>query len=197
MKRILWITVSLTHLAASLPATADCIGPLPRYVEMRVESCVSAVPSAKSAVVDKDYSLRETEAVSTSAAYLYIIHAKVLADIDIIEWHSRDGLRRYKGRQKLIQSETRDYMVVSYVGCEQLAKGSALIFDIHENKPCRDSIAIINGQEAKETDAKLILDLPLVKYFPDQEEIEDIQNANKRLQVTCETHAPEAWRWAA
>jgi hypothetical protein len=159
---------------------------------MRVESCASAVPATESAIMGKNYSLPEMQQVKNSTANLYVIHAKVVADIDLVEWYSRGHLRRYRATREAIESEALDYVVVLYGGCEQLATDRPLIFDTNARKPCRDTIAIINDREARETDARLILDFPMVSYLSDQEEIEDIRNADKRLQATCETHAPEA-----
>ena len=107
---------------------------------MRVETCVSAVPLVQSTVAGREYSPQEAELVKMSAANLYIIHAKVLAEMDLIEWYSRGGIRRYAGRRVPIESKPRDYMVVYDGGCEQLATGKAQIFDINPEKPCRDIV---------------------------------------------------------
>ena len=182
MKRIVCIVVPAVFLATCVTAAADCMGNFPRYAELKVESCVSAAPLVQSAIEGKEYSPSELQLVKLSAEHLYIIHAQALAEMDLIEWRSHGSLRRYVGKREPIESKPRDYLVISYGGCADLPTGKPLIFDINPEKPCRDMIVVINGKQAAETDARLILDLPEVSYDPDQEQYEDIASARKRLQ---------------
>ena len=155
----------------------------PGYAEVKVESCTSAVPLVQSAIADKGYSSRENVLVEVMAANLYIIHAKVLAQVDMIEWYSKNDIRRFVGRREPLESKARDYLVVSHGGCADLLIDKAQIFDINPEKPCRDVKSFINGKEDNETDARLILDLPLMEYLPYQDELENMEIAKKLLQV--------------
>lgn len=189
---LLFLTIA-SYLSFISTAGAECIYQMPRFVEMSVESCSSASQLAQSAVEGKGYSEWQKASVDASAKYLFIIRAKQLADVDIMEWYSRGQIHRYKGPQTPIKGDVpRDYLVIAQGGCEQLTTTSPLLFNVHAEKPCRDSLAIVNGEEAKETDARLLIELPEVSYFPDQGTLQTLEDAIKRLQVMCETHAPEA-----
>jgi hypothetical protein len=182
MKRTACVAITLTHLATCLPASADCISQIPRYVEMKVESCENATSLVQAAIVGKGYSLQEAKEINLSAASLYIIRARVLAEIDLIEWYSQGDIRRYVVRRGPVESKARDFMVVSHGGCEPLAHGSKLIFDFNPDKPCRDIVVAINGKQPKETDARLILTHAEVKYVSDQDDFEDMEKAYQRMQ---------------
>jgi hypothetical protein len=75
-------------------------------------------------------------------------------------------------------------MVISHGGCEPLSNGKPLIFDINPDKPCRDSIAIINGKKPNETDGRLILEMAEVEYIDDQDSFKDMKDARKRMNET-------------
>jgi hypothetical protein len=184
MKRTTTVAVSLLHFAACLPASADCMGQTPRYVEMKVESCRSAIPLVQSAIVGREYSSQEAKQVEISTAHLYIIRGRPLAEVDLIQWYSQGDFRHYVGRKAPIESESRDFMVISYGGCEPLSNGKPLIFDINPDKPCRDSIAIINGKKPNETDGRLILEMAEVEYIDDQDSFKDMKDARKRMNET-------------
>jgi hypothetical protein len=143
---------------------------------MSVESCSSASGLAQSVIEGRGYTEWQKEAVEASARNLFVIHAKQLADVDIVEWYSQGGIRKYKGARQPIKGDVaQDYIVVAYGGCEQLTTTMPLVFDLNAEKPCRDSKVVINGEEAKETDARLLIELPELRYFPDQEGLEDME----------------------
>ena len=151
---------------------------------MKVESCRSAIPSVQSAIVGREYSSQEAKEVGISAAHLYLIRARPLAEMDLIQWYSQGDFRRYVGRRAAIESEARDFMVISYGGCEPLSNGKPLIFDINPDKPCRDNVVTINGKKMNETDARLILEMAEVELVDEQERFEDMVDAKKRMNET-------------
>lgn len=184
MREALSFLTLVSYLSFASTAGAECIYQTPRFVEMSVESCSSASQVAQSAIEAKGYSDWEKASVDASAKYLFVIRAKRLADVDIIEWYSQGQIHRYKGPRAPIKDDAlRDYLAIAHGGCEQLT-AVPLIFNLHAERPCRDSIAIINGEKAKETNARLLIELPEVSYFPGQDTLQTIEDANKRLQAT-------------
>jgi hypothetical protein len=190
MRTGFWFLTLAAYLFATTQALADCMGRMPRFMEMTVESCSGAGRLAQSSIQGKGYSEQEKGLVDVSAKFLFIIRARQLADVDIVEWYSKDAIRRYRGARKPIEDVVpHDYLVMSLGGCEQLMAAKPLIFNLNAEKPCRDFKVTLNGEEAKETDARLLITVPEVSYFPDQEALEDIQSLDKRLQGTIGTHA--------
>ena len=188
MKQSVWCLVIATVLSIASVVRAECMGRIPRYVEMRVESCASAAPLARAAIAGKGYSERQEKEVERSSSSLFRIRARQLADVDILEWYSGGSIYRFRGEPRPINGDVaRDYLVSWYGGCDELLKAGAHIFDVDVEPPCRDVRVVIDGREMKETNARLLLGLPEAAYLPDQESLAPLIDAEKRLRAALET----------
>jgi hypothetical protein len=195
MKSSLTVLALVGGLSFVSAAAADCIGHIPRFVEMRVESCTSASPLARSAIEGQGYTDSQRQMVELTAQSLFVIRATPLAAVDMLEWYSDGDLQRYRWVQKRIQGDiARDYLAVSYGRCEALQSSKPLLFDVNPDTPCHDVRSTsIDGREFPETDARLLLELPLVSLW-DDETIEDMDAAHKRMRAVFEKRSPQATR---
>jgi hypothetical protein len=151
---------------------------------MQVESCASAIPLARAAIEGKGYTERQKQAVEMSAEHLFVVRARQVADVDILQWHSAGSIHWYRGPSRPIDGDgVREYLVTSFEGCEALLTKLPRIYDVNPDPPCRDSVAAINGQAVKETDARVLTGLPEASYFPDQETLESLDAARGRLKA--------------
>jgi hypothetical protein len=177
MRQSIIVAVLCAHVATTSIAFADCVYPVDRYVELRVDSCASAIERVKSAIVGKGYTEQEMGYVQLFANNMVVVHAQQLADIEIIFWYSEGNLRRYKGNRKEIKAApARDYLVAAPAGCGQLNIGKPQMYNIYGNKACHDNIVLVDGKEPNETNPGLILNLLELSYLWDQESLENIES---------------------
>lgn len=150
------------------------MGASPRYVEMEVETCSSAQPLAQASIEGKQYPEWDAKEVEFLANYLFVVRARQLADVDLIDWFSHGSLYHYRGQRDAIEGDTaRDYLVIAaYGGCKQLLEPRIHLFDVNPDKPCRDM-----GPVSRETEPRLLIALPEAALV-DEQGMEDISTAD-------------------
>jgi hypothetical protein len=173
IRKSLLVSVAVTYLSAS-PVSAECMGSVPRFVEMEVENCSSAQPLARASIEGKQYPEWDANTVEFLAGYLFVVRARQLAYVDLIDWFSHGNMHHYRGPRDAIEGDAaRDYVVIAaYGGCKQLLEPRVHLFDVNPEKPCRDM-----GPVSRETEPRLLITLPEAALI-DEEGTEDLSRAD-------------------
>ena len=161
-----------TYMSASV-AGAECIYPVPRFLQMKIESCTSAIEPTLSKIGERGHTESEVSSVRLSAADISIVRARPVADLDIILWYSQGDQRIYKANEtRIANGSARDYILLAtgLDECEKSYLGKILVFDTKGFTRCRD----VRVDGYKETDAAYILDLPVLVHFWGEEQLEHI-----------------------
>ncbi len=147
-------------LTFSSIATAECMGRIPQYVQLKVMSCVSAMETVQAKIDGKGYTQRERVHVEISARAISIIEAFPLVDVEIIRWNVQGREYLFKGAVTPSASQApRQYMLLgtSLESCQKFYADKTGLFIVDEHfSCCRDMIDL----DRKETVAQCLLGLP-------------------------------------